>query len=425
MRLRIALAFTLLSATSAFAVEAVTYKGTIGRIPIIVEMADANTDGVFAARYAYMLKGTDIPLHGKTDVDGTFAIEEEAPCDEKTCKNDKGDMLEAPPIGADWTLNGDKTGEHLKGTWKDRKTGKSLPIALARVASRILPDGAQTMGLDGLDPSSATRTSGADMRITPQELPYDFLKLDHPVKLGTETALDDATIRMDTDPFTATSYPTIIKLPGADTTEINAYLRQQWLQLQFNPYYCKSKLYLGYGWFGNESEGGNGFWDDGPGVSIDYLTPRLLGLSESGSFDCGGAYPNHFIDYHFAEVKTGKPLEAESLLKGFVLKNSSGEEIDPTEIAEGDYVKYGPNAELVKFINDRRNKSDASVENDCMMGDLVMTNLGVYFTKDELVFNLKDLPHVIFACGDDLVRVPWKEARPLLNDEGVRLLLGG
>lgn len=425
MRLRIALAVTFLSATSAFAMEAVTYNGTIGKIPIIVEMADANSDGVFAARYAYMSKGTDIPLHGKTDIDGSFAIEEEAPCDAKTCRNDKGDMVETAPIGADWTLKGDKAGAHLTGTWKDRKSGKSLVITLARVASRTLPDGAETMGLDGLDPSSAVRGSGADMLITAKELPYEFLKLDHPVKLGKETALDGATIRMDTDPFTKTSYPTIIKLPGAETTEINAYLRQQRLQLQFNPYYCKSKLYLGYGWFGNESEGTNGFWDDGPNVSIDYLSPRLIGLSESGSFDCGGAYPNHFIDYHFAEVKTGESLEAESLIKGFVLKNSSGEEIDPTKIEEGDYVRYGPNAELVKFINDRRNKSDASVENDCTMGDLVQSNLGVFFTKDELVFNLKDLPHVIFACGDDLVRVPWKDARPLLNDEGVRLLLGG
>lgn len=424
MRLRIALAVSLLSATSAFAMEAVTYKGTIGKIPIIVEMADTNSDGVFAARYAYMSKGTDIPLHGTTAEDGGLAIEEEAPCDERICKDAKGDMLEQPPVGADWTLKADKAREHLKGTWKDRKSGKSLAITLTRVASRLLPDGAETMGLDGLDPSSATRSSGADMLITAQELPYDFLKLDHPVKQGKETTQDGATIRMDTDPFTGTSYPTIVKLPGTDTTEINAYLRQQWLQLQFNPYYCKSKLYLGYGWFGNESEGTNGFWDDGPNVSIDYLSPRLLGLSESGSFDCGGAYPNHFIDYHFADVKTGKPLEAESLIKGFVLKNSSGEEVDPTKIAEGDYVKYGPNAQLVKFINDRRDKSDASVETDCTMSDLVQSNLGVFFTKDELVFNLKDLPHVIFACGDDLVHVPWKDARPLLTAEGVRLLLG-
>ena len=58
------------------------------------------------------------------------------------------------------------------------------------------------------------------------------------------------------------------------------------------------------------------------------------------------------------------------------------------------------------------------------MSDLVQTNLGVYFTRDELVFNLKGLPHVSFACTDDLVKVPLKDARPLLTDEGIRLLFG-
>jgi hypothetical protein len=421
MRLRIALALTFLSATSAFAVEAVTYKGTIGKIPIILEMAEGTDSGSFAARCAYMSKGVDIPLHGTLDLDGGIKIEEEAPCDDRICKSADGDILEVPPIGADWTLESSSDERQLKGTWKDRKSGKSLPVMLTRVASRSLGD-RKGESVDDLDPSSTAREAASIL--TPKDLPYDFLKLDHKVKQGPETVVNGATIRMDTDPFTATTYPTILKLPGADSAAINTYLKQQWLQLQFNPYYCKSKLYLGYGWYGSESDGSNGFWDDGPIVKIDYLSPRLLGLSESGSFFCGGAHPSHFIDYRFAEVATGKPVVAESLLKGFVLKNSNGEEVDPAKVGKDDYVKYGPNAALVAFINDRRSKSDASVETDCMMGDLVMTNLGVYFTKDELVFNLKDLPHVIFACGDDLVRVPWNEARPLLNEEGIRLLFG-
>ena len=90
-------------------------------------------------------------------------------------------------------------------------------------------------------------------------------------------------------------------------------------------------------------------------------------------------------------------------------------------------MRYRPNAELVGFVNAHREKADASAEESCEaeMETLILTNLGVYFTKDELVFNLKELPHVVFACGDDLVRVPWKNAQPLLNERGVRLLLGG
>jgi hypothetical protein len=37
-----------------------------------------------------------------------------------------------------------------------------------------------------------------------------------------------------------------------------------------------------------------------------------------------------------------------------------------------------------------------------------------------MIFTLKNLPHVIFACGDDLVTVPLKDARPLLTDAGAR-----
>ena len=423
MRLRIALAFSILAATPAFAAEAVTYKGTIGTIPIILEMADADSDGVFVARYAYASKGIDIPLHGTTNVDGGLAIEEEAPCDDKTCKNADGDLLEKPPIGADWALTAKKAGKTLNGVWKDRKSGKSLPIALAQVGSRTLPDGAQSMGMDGLDPTIANN-SRVNIKVAPKDLPYDFLKLDHSMQNGPETAFEGATIRTDTDPRTGTAYPTIVKLRGADATAINAFLKQQWLQFQLPAYWCKSKLYLGTGWFGTPSDGSNGYEDGGSTVTIEHLTPRLLGLVENGSYYCGGAYPNHFETRHYADIRTGEPVEAERLLRGWVPKNAEGEEIDPATATGPEDQEYGPNAELVKFVNDRRDKSDASVETDCGMSDLVASNLGVHFTQSELVFNLKGLPHVIFACTDDLVRVPLKDARPLLNEEGVRLLLG-
>lgn len=422
MRLRIALAFSIFS-TPALAIEAITYKGTIGAIPVIVEMAEAGDDGVFVGRYAYAAKGIDIPLHGTARDDGGLAIEEEAPCEEKTCKNAGGDLLEQPPVGADWSLTGEKAGKSLKGTWKDRKSGKSLPIVLEQVGSRSLPDGAQDMGMDGLDPMSASR-SRIDMKVAPNDLPYDFLKLDHPLEQGPETPFEGATIRTDTDPRTGTAYPTIVKLPGADTTAINTYLKQQWLQFQLPARWCQSRLYLAYGWSGMESDGTNGYEDGGSTVTIELLTPRLLGLVENGSYYCGGAYPDNFENRHFADVRTGEPVEAERLLKGWVPKNADGEEIDPATAAGPKDQPYGPNAELVKFVNDRRDRSDASREADCGMPDLVASNLGVHFTQTELVFNLKDLPHVIFACTDDLVRVPLKDARPLLNEDGVRLLLG-
>jgi hypothetical protein len=415
MRLRIALACSILAASPALAAEAVTYKGTIGKIPVILEMTDGNSSGSFAARYAYLSKGVDIPLHGTTK-DGSLSIEEEAPCEEATCRNAEGDLLDVPPIGADWTLTSQKS--RLTGTWKDRKSGKSLPITLERIASRTLADGPET--IDSLDPVSAI-VGWTDAKLTPAMLPYDFLKFDYPAKKGSETSFEGATIRMDSDPRTETAYPVIVKLPGADTKAINTWLQQQWLQYQFNPYYCMSTAYLGLGWSGSGGQGTTGL-EDGGSVSIEYLTPRLLGLVENGSSYCGGAHPNHFEERHFADVRTGETIEAERLLKGWVPTDSDGQEIEPAQVTDENHQRYGPNSELVDFVSARRNKSDPSVESDCGMNDLVASNLGVYFTKQELVFNLKGLPYVNFACTDDLVRIPLKDAKPLLTKEGARYL---
>lgn len=412
------LALSILAGTPAFAIEATTYKGTIGKIRVILEMSDPSDTDAFVGRYAYMSKGVDIPLHGLINDDGSLAIKEEAPCTEQTCRKADGEFVDNPPIGADWTLTKqDRTGTRLAGTWKDRKSGKSLAVTLERVAARTLADGADTV--DYLDSSNAI-SGWADVKITPAMLPYDMLKLDYPVKPGPETTFEGATIRMDSDPRTETSYPTIVTLPGADTAAINGWLKQQWLQFQFNPQYCLSTAYLGLGWSGSGGQGTTGL--DGSEVTLEYLTPRLLGLVEHVSSYCGGAHPNLIEERHFADVKTGEPVDAGRLLKGWVPKNFDGEEIDPAKVIDENQQRYGPNAKLVDFVNARRDKSDASVENDCGMNDLVASNLGVYFTRDELVFNLKDLPHVIFSCTNDLVRIPLKDAKPLLTEQGAYYL---
>jgi hypothetical protein len=62
---------------------------------------------------------------------------------------------------------------------------------------------------------------------------------------------------------------------------------------------------------------------------------------------------------------------------------------------------------------------------ECPMNDFILTNFGVYFTQTEMVFTLGDLPNVVFACTTDRARVPLEDARPLLNDQGAKLVLGG
>ena len=70
MRLTI-LAAILLSTTPVLAFDAVTYKGTLGRSDILVELTDPAV-GMVQGRYSYMSVGGDIPLH---NLDGIESFE--------------------------------------------------------------------------------------------------------------------------------------------------------------------------------------------------------------------------------------------------------------------------------------------------------------------------------------------------------------
>ena len=421
MRLRLALVLSLLTAPPALAAEAVTYKGTIGRLPIIVELADADPHGALKGRYAYLAKGGDIPLHGSTDAGGGFRLDEEAPCTEALCKSAKGDNVEKAPVAASWALKSEAAGQRLSGEWKDAGSGKTLPVALERVARRHLPDGYD--GFDALDPTNASAGDGDELpaRAT---LPFDVLKMQFPLKEGAVERLGHGSFRLDEDSRTGLAYPVIVALPGGDLAGVNGYLARQRLQFSLDAFYCMSKAYLGFGWWGSGGEGTSGYEGGGATVRLELLTPRLVGITEAGSYYCGGAHPNNFSTYRLGDIEKGRPVVPERLLKGWVARDAEGKVVNPAAVADKDSLTFGPSDEIVAFVDRRRNRSDATYEADCGMEELVRTNLGVYFTQTEMIFTLKDLPHAIFACTDDLVKIPLAEARPLLTDEGVRLLLG-
>lgn len=417
MRLRIALAFLLVSPLSALATEAVTYKGTLGKIAIIAELAEPGDDGAFVGRYAYVKKGGDIPLHGKVANKGEFAIDEEAPCTEALCKSADGQTLEQAPIGANWTLKSKDQGEHLSGEWKDIKSGKTLALKLERVGSRELGD---TTGLDGLDPYYALSEDNNGLPAA-DALPYDFLKMTSALKPGKEQTLGDADFRLDQDSRTGIAYPVLVTFPEGDIDKANDYLSRQRLRASLDSFSCMAKAYLGFGWFGSEGEGESGY-SDGLNVTVDLLTPRLIGITESASYWCGGAHPNNFANYRLGDLQTGEPVVAETFLKDWVARDLEGEVVDPSTVADKTTLTWGPGDALIDFVNKTRKSDDASFDAECGVNDLVRSNLGVYFTQTEMIFTLKDLPHVIFACTDDLVKIPLKDARPFLTDEGATTL---
>jgi hypothetical protein len=410
-----ALPLLLLAAQVAIAGEATTYTGSLGKIPIVVELQLPGADGAFVGRYAYLKKGVDIPLHGKATADG-FAIEEEAPCTTRLCAGPDGQALEKPPIGADWTLA--REGATLSGTWKDLNSGKSLPLTLEKKGRRPLSD--DDSGMDLLDPTFSAAIVQIPAFVTARDLPYEFIKMDQPLKEGTVHKIDAFAYRSDIDPRTKLDYPVVTSFGKADPAPVNAWLAQQRLQFSLPAFSCSSRSYLGFGWLRDGDGGATGYEDGGTTVTIEYLTTRMIEVSEGGSYYCGGAHPDNFLDHHFADTKTGMPIVAERLLRGWVARNSDGAVVDPASVEDPSELAWGPGDELVKYIAAHRQKQDAETEQECGIEELVASNLGIYLKDNKLVFTLSGLPNVNFACSYDMVSVPLKDARPLLTAAGAR-----
>ncbi|MDR6817532.1 hypothetical protein J2X76_002708 [Neorhizobium sp. 2083] len=418
MRLPLAALFvSLFGIGVVHAAEAVTYAGAIGSLPIILELTSPGADGLRAGRYAYLAKGGDIPLHGmKVTGRSALRLSEEKPCTEKLCKTAHGDVIDVAPMAAEWNLIAEGAGARLSGTWRDEESGKTLPVNLVRKGKRTISDTEPNL-LDALDPSYAQTGTDQPTVLSEDSLPYDFLKMDRPLKQGVPTDLGGKSYRMDEDRRTGLSYPVVLSIGKVDPAPLNRYLAQQRLQFALPAFSCMARAYLGFGWSGQDAEGTSGY-DGGGSVTVEHLTSRLMGIAEGGSYWCGGAHPSNFGEHRLADARTGKALVPETMLRGWAATNANGTVVDPSTVADPSLLSFGPNEDLIQFVIENRDQSDDETEKDCNYNDLIRSNLAVYFTQEELIFTLQGLPHVIFACTDDLLKVPLKDSRPLLTDAG-------
>lgn len=407
-------------ATPALA-DAVTYSGSLGKLPVIVELVVPDDGGSPYGRYAYLSKGVDIPLHPAKGETAGLALQEERPCTVGLCMGKDDAPVSDAPLGGSWSLKGRVGDPVLSGIWRNPDTGRQLPVNLALKGRRPLEKRPEAP-FEALNPLySNTGVSGDPPVVSAASLPYDMLKMTVPLKAGPTQDIGGATLRIDTDPRVGMDYPVVVKLAGVDIGPLNAYLAQQRLQAQMPAFSCLSYAYLGFGWNGQEAGGTNGF-DGNWSVTTEHLTPRLMGFMESGSYYCGGAHPHNFGDHRLVDAVTGQALVPETLLRGYVYTDLNGKVV-PDPAASGidrESLRLSPNEELVAYVKANRVHSDAATEADCGYDDLLVDHLGVYFKQDSLVFTLKGLPHVIFACTEDLLEVPLKDSRPLLTQAGSR-----
>jgi hypothetical protein len=395
----------LLSLATTALADPVTYSGKLGSTDIVVEFtADpAKADKSLGGRYFYRGKGIDIPLQpGNTKSGKAIVLNEE-----EVCRADKCGEGQAAPIGATWSLSASSDGKTLTGTWKAKK---SLPLRLERVASRPQPA--------DYDPTSlglyrfSDETFYEDHYVTKEASPYDYLRLEYPVNDGAEQGWPDARWRFVTDPRTKFDRPRVVAVEGGSVDAVNETLQKDHWVESLSALSCAALQYSGFHDgppVDSTDDGTLGGWDD-TSASVTFLSPKLLSWTEGGSVWCGGAHPSNFTTFTNIDIASGKKLSLEDIF---------------TDVVEGK-----PGQSLVSFVRLKREKpteqTEIDYQNECGIDDLIAEYLDVRFQRDgdeeTVIFGLTGLPHVINACGDDVLSMPVSDAKSLFKPEFAALL---
>ncbi len=390
------LAATLALAGPAMA-DPVTYKGTLGKTEIVIELTDdpATSAGQLAGRYFYRSQGADIPLQAKSRKGPALELSEEEACKDECGEGKPG------PIGAVWKLTVSADGETLEGSWTAKK---SFPIELRRVGSRPVEGEGPKSPLDLYNFTDRTFLAG-DTPITMETSPYDYLRLDVPLETGAKQGWPDASYHDVTDPRTKFARPRVVELAGASPDAANAILQARHWSDDLAALGCKAMQYAGFQEYGpipGAGDGTLGGYEDTT-ATVTALTPKLMSWVESGSTFCGGAHPNNYSDAYTMDVRTGALLGLGDMFK--------------------DVVDGAPGPSLVAFVREKREKPSGQTEIDfeaeCGTDELIGQYLAGSVRRDDsglkLVFGLQSLPHVIQACADDVLVLPVDETRHMFT----------
>ena len=85
-----------------------TYQGTLGKLPIVLELAQTPEDSgtTTYGSYAYLNKGIDIPLHVTKAKDGNLTLREEIACTATNCPHADDDELAIEQLEHPWVGRG-------------------------------------------------------------------------------------------------------------------------------------------------------------------------------------------------------------------------------------------------------------------------------------------------------------------------------
>jgi hypothetical protein len=418
-----AILLALFAASPALGDDALTFLGVLNGRDIVVELTDGVT-GPVVGRYTYRDTGGDIPLLAVSHGDGGIVLNEEAPCDESTCKTDDEGKAVDPPLAAVWELTYDGE-EYIATGTRTTLDGKpkSAPLKLEVLAWRTL-DASEEITPFGLHDRSASMSFDDAVPLNWASAPYEMQLLDTALDEGLDDHVGEANFVYVTDPRTKFAFPRITGFDdGSPVDKVNAILSEQHGRMNLSAFDCLAFRYATYGKGEYMAEMGGTLGDyDSEQVSLSYASPRLVSWVQSGSLWCTGAHPYNHVDSYTFDLETGKPLDLAKVFSAWVPREwgaAVDEVADAKALAANpDGFYWGPSTGLMAYVRDNipSDLFDAELESECMSPEAIAEHLDIRFADgNAVVFTLSGFPHVASVCNGDLFSAPMDEVSQFLG----------
>ncbi|WP_431208159.1 hypothetical protein [Burkholderia cepacia] len=414
--IRIAWVLVALHAGFAHAAPRTVYEGTLqGAGAVVMELDDRPAaDGSISGRYFYAQHGVDIPLHGTPAQLVEPVVRTQLPDDAREASGFRG-QADFDHAAATWQGTRDKAG--YRGRWTDARSGNTRSFTLRRVAEYD-PDAVAPGSVEAITAVSAGGVGSGIARsaeIDMQHAPYATLKLaGHVRPVGPEIGDGLVAYRMWSDPRTVLAYPRLSRHPDpAVMARVNHLLEQRHWQMSLAALECAATRYTDDG----PAAGTLGGYDDDEHVTVTWLSRAMLGIVESGSLFCGGAYPDNHYDPVTFDLLRGAYLDWNRVIDAATTSKDGEPATSPA---------------LVGFIT-RLRATTARGEQVTDGKDVSLSCADVFpeylaFELDapgKLSFVVSGIGHAMGACLGPQLDVPFAALTPILRPGGARYLVPG
>lgn len=400
----------MLYIVAAEAAPMAVYEGILGtKTEVVMELSASAADGMRTGRYFYRRHGVDIPLRGTPLLmaEGLPLSDIEEAADADEIDTSEEGVFEDPVTHKPRVVwSGRVERGRYVGTWRDVKTGKSLRFNLKHIATYD-PEKTRSVGVEAVTDAIVQGVGSniaSDVGISMTDTPYDFLRVQVPMTNEKEIVQGKVAYRLVSDPRTRVAYPRLTRHPDSEIlTKTNRLLEQRHWAMNLDALACASSLYFDRG----PAAGSLGGYDR-EDIAVEYLSPTLMSVVESGSTYCGGAHPNNHYEPYTLDLLRGGYFDFAQILKGY---------------EHGEYTpRYSE--EFLSFLRDtvqRTRETVARDGTDC--SDIWPEYLYLHFTApNELSFDVSGIGHAMGVCLGPHLNLPFGAIKQILKPDSTRYL---